>query len=288
MVQMGYKKALGIFRNFCNSEIQNRLKVFKFSGYQRFNFCDKIEKIISEKKQNNEKAEEKTEEKVEISDYDKIPEKNKVKIESEDDRSDRLYRESIKQQLASAYTPEELDKIIEKGDEVVLMEIKEKYNKYLKLAKRLSVFVNLPLSFALMGYCHFGFENLAEVDSSTKIFHHILFLLDYLFFLNGLSILYGCRNIVTFSKFIPKDKTIEFTKLNFFAKPYKVVHKIEDLKRATRSMITPFVSLKNIKTNHLFSLHGVAEWKDIKLFNALFPRPVRPMRTKKDKSVFEL
>jgi hypothetical protein len=218
---------------------------------------------------------------------EKLAEIQRELAETEEEAEKRKQREERIKFLNSEYTKEELESVLNQENEITIMEIKEKPKKWLYLAKRVSLFFNIPLSWCLMAYCHYGFGDLAEAATRTVVLHHSLFLLDYLFFLNAISILYGCRNIVLLAKFLPKEKKMEFTKLSLLCKPYKIQVPADELKRVPKAMVTPFVSLKNIKNKTLYSMDGIADWKDRKLYNALFPKPIHKKPSKKDTSILK-
>jgi hypothetical protein len=205
--------------------------------------------------------------------------------ESEDEIQVKLKREELVKLYNSTYTPEELEKINSKDDDVVLMEIKSKNLKQLLLAKRISLFFNLPISLFLTFYCEYnlGQETTEESSSNTKLYY-FLFFVDYILFLNGCLVLYGLRNIVLLASYMPKEKVIEFTKLSMFCKEYSKKVPIDNLKRVSRSPITPFLALKNKKTNEDFSMFSVGNWKDITLFNTLFPKLKKERNPRNPKS----
>jgi len=193
--------------------------------------------------------------------------------------------------MNATYTPEELNKINEKGEEKIIMEIKSQNEKYLKLAKRLGLYLNIPMSIFLMYMIDYGFGDVDEILPKKKPLYYSLMVLDYLFFLNSLMILSGVRNIVLLAKYIPKEKVIEFTKLSLFCKPYQVKDPLSELKRAggANAKMTPFLSLRNIKTYNAYSMNGLGDWKDRKLFNALFPKIIKEKKkTKKENKLLEL
>jgi hypothetical protein len=195
----------------------------------------------------------------------------------------KLKKEELIKQYNSTYTQEELDKINSKDEDIVLMEIKPQNYKQLLLAKRLSLFFNLPLSAFLTFYCeyHLGLDANEESPKHTK-FYYFLFFVDYMLFLNGCIVLYGLRNIILLASYIPAEKVIEFTKLSMFCKEYNKKVPIDNLKRVSRSPITPFLALKNKKTNEDYSMFSVGIWKDITLFNTLFPKPKKERNPRRE------
>ena len=92
--------------------------------------------------------------------------------ETDDEIQAKLKREELIKQYNSVYTQEELDKINNKDEDVVLMEIKSQNLKQLLLAKRLSLFFNLPVSLFLTFYCeyHLGLEANQDVPQHTKFY----------------------------------------------------------------------------------------------------------------------
>jgi hypothetical protein len=198
----------------------------------------------------------------------------------------KLKREELIKLYNSTYTQEELDKINSKDEDITLMEIKPQNLKQLLLAKRLSLFFNLPLSAFLTIYCEYnlGIEvnNEDTTGTSNTKFYYFLFFVDYMLFLNGCVVLYGLRNIVLLAQYIPAERVIEFTKLSMFCKEYTKKIPIDELKRVSRSPITPFLALKNKKTNEDFSMFSVGIWRDITLFNTLFPKPKKERNPKRE------
>lgn len=190
--------------------------------------------------------------------------------------------EQKKRLLAESYTEEEFKKINSKNEDIIFMEIKEKNKSKLLLAKRISLFFNIPLSIGLMFGIDLGFGDTSELSPKMKILYYTAMMFDYLLFINAITILAGCRNIVLFARYIPKEQIVEFTKLNLFCKKYIMREAVSDLKRLSgKNRMTPFLSLKNMKTNNMYSMNSVGIWKDRKLYNSLFPVTI-PVKNKKE------
>ena len=155
-----------------------------------------------------------------------------------------------------------------------LSEIKQNNKKKLLLAKKLSLYLNIPMSILIMVLIDYGFGDVTDMNPKKRPLYYVTLTLDYMFFLNGIAIMAGLRNIVLLAKYIPKEKVVEFTKLSFFSKAYQVREPVEQLKRAGggNAKLTPFLSLKNKISNNMYSMNGIGEWRDRKLFNALFPQ----------------
>lgn len=192
-------------------------------------------------------------------------------------------REELIKQFNATYTPEQLEEIKKKGEEVQLMEIKPQNYKYLMLAKRISLFFNLPLSWFLTFFCEYNISNFDENSGKSLTTFYILYFCDYLLFMNTFIILHGLRNIVLLATYIPSENSIEFKKLSLFNKIKTKKINIDQLKRAQRSAMTPFKALKNKKTGEDFSMFSIGNWNDIALFNSLFPKPAQKERKPKHK-----
>ncbi len=137
----------------------------------------------------------------------------------------------------------------------------------------------MPILFTY--YLDQKFGGLSELDFyKIKPMYYIFLIIDYLLFFNGISILFGSRHLVLLAKYIPKEKMIEFTKLSTFCRPYIVKESILDLKRTHGGIMSPFVSIKNKSTNSTYSMNSVGIWTDRKLYNILFPPPVKKERKK--------
>jgi hypothetical protein len=246
-------------------------------------FCSKI----NEEKNKNDQEETINNENSPLS------EKSEVQKELEETPEERLKRielEEKKKFLQATYTQEELDALNQKGEEVVIMEIKPQNKKKLLLAKKLSLYLNIPMSILIMVLIDYGFGDVTDMNPKKRPLYYAALTLDYMFFLNGIAIMAGLRNMVLLAKYIPKEKVVEFTKLNFFSKPYKIIEKVDELKRigGGSNKLTPFLSLKNRISNNMYSMNGIGEWKDRKLFNALFPihKPVAKSKSKKEGQKF--
>ena len=216
-----------------------------------------------------EEEEEEVEEEIEVSDEEK-----QKKFEEEKEKKRIELEEKIKFD-SQGYTKEEMDEINKSEEERVFMEITDDNRYWLYLVKRLSLYLNLPLSLVFMVWIDYGFGEVTEIKRTSL--YYLALSLDYLFFINAVTILAGVRNIVLLAKYIPDERMVEFTKLSLFCKPYKIKDKVDDIKRAGggSAKLTPFLSLKNKKSFNLYSLTGVGHWKDRKLYNSLFPAPVR-------------
>lgn len=263
----------------CCSNYRSRLNQINIkSNSKNLSPCNAITRYFSSSK----------EEKSEKEKFENVDDKNLENEieESEEVKQAKINLEQKKKFLSSEYTPEELDLINDKGSDIVFMEIKEKNRKKLYFAKRISLFFNIPLSLALIYLIDYFFGDIKSLDSKKKIAYYLSLFLDYTLFLNAITILAGCRNIVLLAKYIPKEKTIEFTKLSLVCKPYILKEKISDLKRVGSGSLTPFISLKNKYNNSIYSMNSVGIWKDRKLYNAIFPPEIRKTKNKKDGTKF--
>ena len=204
--------------------------------------------------------------------------------ETEQEIKEKEKREELIKIFNSTYTPEQLEEINKKGEEVQLMEIKPQNYKYITLAKRICLFFNLPLSWFLTFFCEYNISHFDENSGKSLTTFYILYFCDYLLFMNTFIILHGLRNIVLLATYLPKDKQIEFKKLSLLNKIKTQKVNIDDLKRVQRSAMTPFKALKHKKTKEDYSMFSIGNWNDIALFNTLFPKPeVIQKREKKPK-----
>jgi hypothetical protein len=202
--------------------------------------------------------------------------------ETEEEKKKRLEKEERIRKLSEKYTEEEFKSFLEKEEEIEFMEIKPEFKKKLHRAKRISLFMNIPLALAIVFLIDKFFEN--KEGQKSKKARYVTLAFGYNMFFIAFSILVGYRNIVLAAKYIPKEKAVEFTKLSALCKPFKVKENAENLKRMKPGMLTPHISLKNARYNNIYSMNGIAEWKDRKLFNTLFP-PMTPKKEKKKKLI---
>jgi hypothetical protein len=202
----------------------------------------------------------------------KNEEERKMKEKAEKERREKEIEEMIVE-YSKKYTKEEMDEINKSEEERVIIEISDKARYWLNLGKKISLYVNLPISLIGIVIIDYGFGDVTELKS--KGFYYFALMIDYLFFMNSLTILIGVRNICTLATYIPDERAIEFTKLNLFGRPYKIKEKVSDLRRVSKARFTPLVSLKSNKTHRIFSTNGIGEYKDRKLYNSLIPQPVK-------------
>jgi len=197
--------------------------------------------------------------------------------ETEEEKQKRFEKEERIRKLSEKYTEEELNLLFEKEEEIEFMEIKPEFKKKLLRAKKISLLLNIPLALAIVFLVDQFFDN--KNDKKTKTARFVTLAFGYNLYFVAFAILVGYRNIVLTARYITKEKAVEFTKLSALCKPYKVKENAQNLKRMKPGMLTPHISLKNSKYNNIYSMTGIAEWKDRKLFNTLFP----PMVQKKEK-----
>lgn len=205
--------------------------------------------------------------------------------ETDEEINNKLKREELIKIYNSNYTQEQLEEINKKGEEVQLMEIKPENYKYLLLAKRISLFFNIPLSILLTYICETNISNFDEESGKKLGTYYFLYFCDYLLCMNTLVVLHGLRNIVLLATYIPKDSVIEFKKLTLLNKIKTKQVKVEDLKRMARSPMTPFKALRDKKSGEDFSMFSIGNWNDIALFNTLFPKPKKVVKEKKSPKI---
>jgi hypothetical protein len=180
------------------------------------------------------------------------------------------------------YTPEELENIHQEEKVIKIMEISEKNFKKIKKYKTLALFFNLPLAIFLPIVNEFYLAEWSETSSKASMIYHLLFVIDVACFGGAVGGIHGLRNVVVLCNYLTNERKVEFTKLDFLKRPYKVVYEPEELKRVSRTPFTPFLSLKHKNKNEDFSMSGIGKWSDIKLFNTIFPLPNQQSKKKKD------
>ena len=243
--------------------------------YSHNTFCkDEHTKTSSHSKHKKPKKKEEPEPTTENNVEDTLETEKDKEIQTE---ADIEKARKLKEMMATL-TAEEFEAIQQSTAEHTIMEIKEKNRKFLIRAKTIALYVNLPLSVALVYVLEYSFGEIAEADIKKLVLYYIVMLADYFLFFNGVLILTALRNFVKIAKYIPKDKTMEFTKLNWLCKEYIVKEKAENLKRMPRMPFSPFVSLRSKKTNVEYSMNGIGDWRNIKLYNTLFPIPPKIKR----------
>jgi len=271
-------------KHIINNQVNNKFKKIQFSHLNKFickisnsNFC-KINK-------NQSQVEEEKDKEVKVSDkIDKSENKKNTNKDSEPEQTEPLSEKELAKQkrlkeMMATLTEEEFLAIQETNKEYIIMEIKAKNYNYLLRAKRIALIINLPLSVILAFSLENIFGEIPEADITKLVAYYLTIIFDYFLFFNGVFILTGLRNFVLLAKYLPKDKMMEFTKLNWYCKKYTVKESAENLRRMPRMPFTPFVSLRS-KKNQEFSMNGIADWKNIKLYNYLFPIPQKIKRKK--------
>jgi len=190
------------------------------------------------------------------------------------ERERQLKIEEWKKLKNSVYTKEEFEIATHNKEEILLIEISDSNNKKLRFFKKLCLFFNIPVSLFITFFIDSILPNYVPGNKKHIALWYGLMATDYILFVNGVLILSALANICLKVKYLPKENLIEFTKLNILNKPFVVKEKIENLKRTNAGVFSPFNSLKSKATNQVFALKGIGEWKDIKLYNYLFPLPV--------------
>lgn len=141
------------------------------------------------------------------------------------------------------------------------------------------LFFNIPVSLFITFFIDSILPTYVPGNRKHAALWYGLMATDYILFVNGVLILSALANICLNAKYLPKEHMMEFTKLNILNKPFVVKEKVENIKRTNSGLFSPFNSLKSKATNQVYALKGIGEWKDIKLYNYLFPLPV--VRTEK-------
>jgi hypothetical protein len=180
------------------------------------------------------------------------------------------------------YTPEELENIHQEEKVIKIMEISERNFKKIKKYKTLALYFNLPLAIILPILNEFYLAEWSETSSKASLIYHLLFVVDVACFGGAVGGIHGLRNVVILCNYLTKERKVEFTKLDFLRRPYKIVYNPEDLKRVARNPYTPFLSLKHKSKKEDFSMSGIGKWFDVKLFNTIFPLPSQQSNKKRD------
>ncbi len=190
------------------------------------------------------------------------------------ERQRQIKIEEWKKLKNAVYTKEEFDSKILNKDEILLIEISDSNKKKLKFFKIICLFFNIPVSLFITFFIDSILPNYVPGNKKHIALWYGLMATDYILFVNGVLILSALANICLNAKYLPKENMIEFTKLNILNKSYVVKEHIENIKRTNSGIFSPFSSLKSKVTNQVFALKGIGEWKDIKLYNYIFPLPI--------------
>lgn len=223
-------------------------------------FCDNF------KNENNNKIKNKTDD-----EYEKQIKKELEKTDKERERQKKI--EEWKLLKNAVYTKEEFEQAIKDKSEISLIEISESNIKKLFIFKKICLFFNIPVSLFITFFIDSILPAYEPGNKKMAALYYGFMATDYILFVNGVLILSALANICLNAKYLPKENMIEFTKVGILNKPYIVKEKIENVKRTNQGLFSPFNSLKSKATNQIFALRGIGEWKDIKLYNYLFPFP---------------
>lgn len=243
---------------FNNKTIKKNPELIKLN---RFSFCSNNNK--TNKNYSSEKL---------TSDFDKHIKKEIAKSDKEIERQKKI--EEWKRLKNSTYTKDEFENLIKNREEILLIEISNSNKKKLKFFKTMCLFFNIPVSLCITFFIDSILPTYIPGNKKHAAMWYGLMATDYILFVNGVLILSALANICLNAKYLPKENMIEFTKLNILNKPFVVKETIENIKRTNAGVFSPFNSLKSKITNQVYALKGIGEWKDIKLFNYLFPSPV--------------
>lgn len=253
--------------NFSMLTIRNTNK--KINNYNNNIKLIKIKSFLFTENQN---AKEKK-----TSEFDKHIKKEIEKADKEREKQKKI--EEWKKLKNSIYTKEEFLNVTKDKEEIILIEISDKNRKKLKFFKNMCLFFNIPVSLFITFFIDSILPTYVPGNKKHVALWYGLMATDYILFVNGVLILSALANICLNAKYLPKENMMEFTKLNILNKPFIVKEKVEIIKRTNAGLFSPFNSLKSKATNQVYALKGIGEWKDIKLYNYLFPFPV--VRTEK-------
>jgi hypothetical protein len=178
-----------------------------------------------------------------------------------------------KEKIEEIYTAEEMEAFHSQDKSIKIMEISEKNFKKINKYKKWALYFNLPLTVTIPILNEIYLSGWAETSWKANMVYHMLFAVDVMCFAGALGGLGGLKNVVILCNYLTKDRIVEFTKLDFRRRPYKVLYSPDELKRIPRSAFTPFLSLKRMDEKEDFSMSGIGKWNDIKLFNTIFPHP---------------
>ena len=241
------------------------LTMYKFSNFyhlkKKYIFSKSNCFKFSNKTHNNDN---KTDE-----DYEKEIKRELQKSDKERERLRKL--EEWKKFQSSVYTKEEYEIAIKDKDEIIIIEISKSNKRKLYFSKYFCVFFNIPMSLFITFFIDSFLPTWEPGNKRLSALYYGLMAVDYILFANGILILNAINNVCLVAKFLPKEQLMEFTKLGLFCKPYVIKEKLENIKRTNPGIFSPFNSLKSKETNNYFALKGIGEWKEMKLFNYLFP-----------------
>lgn len=173
--------------------------------------------------------------------------------------------------LTEKYTEEEFNdfklKISSNNESsITLYEINTDNYKKLKLSKKVSLYFNIGMSVVLTILSETVIKNSVQYAKLKGV----IFGLDYMLFIFGISILNGLRNVVIKTEYFPEKNVVSMTKLSVFSRTYTKEFNVSDLERMVPSGMSPLLTLKCKKTGTLFSMNGLGTYYDHKLFNYLF------------------
>ena len=138
--------------------------------------------------------------------------------------------------------------------------------KRIKKIKWKSTRLYFPLVIFLSLVKEFGL--FVKLTSNGKI---LVTVLDVSLVTYVVMAVYATRNFVKRCYYNFEDKTFEFYKLNMFCKEYLITKKVEELHPTKKNPFTPFLTLETKNKKDLFSMTGLGEYNDYKLFGYMFP-----------------
>ena len=175
-----------------------------------------------------------------IREFSTLDEKITDNIDKEKVTVKQIKRKAPQRNKEEKYTEEEMDNIHKQDTAIKIMEISDKNYKKLIKYKRFALYLNLPLAIIIPIVNELYLAGLAETSSKMNLYYHLMFVIDVMCFGGAVGGIHGLRNVVIIANYLTKEKKIEFTKLNFQCKPYKIVHDPANLKRVIRNALTPF------------------------------------------------
>lgn len=200
-------------------------------------------------------------------------------ISNESEKKDKEIKEMTKEELKEfnkqklkeknlPYTDSEFKELIKlKGNQSIpLFNMSLNVLRSLKRNKRIATFFNIPMSVILFTFGQNFFHNMVLY----KKYSTLIFCVEYYFFISGIVILRSLRNFCLSAEYIHNSNKVIFTKLDFMCKPYVVEEKVEDLTRMNISSFNFLTTLMSNKTKENYSMNGLGQIEDPKLFNYLF------------------
>jgi len=181
------------------------------------------------------------------------------------------------------YNDEEFKKIIEGKDKLKIYEISNSAFKRIKMFKMTSIIFFLPMTLSIPIFNEYFIADLADSSIKFNFIYHLLFSLAGFCFGGSIIGIFGMRNIVILCNYLTKEKKFEMTKMTLSNRAYQThLQDPDNLIRWNRNIFTPFLSIKNKKTQEKFSMTNLGEWPDKKVYHTILPTKKKISKNKKN------